>query len=81
MSEQGTPKAVREKLHGTRIASGPCPDGWAYQALCDTPGCGWESYIYGEGHNPTTREYLREYLAESAASEHQRAAANWPGTV
>jgi hypothetical protein len=73
MSEQDTPKAVREKLHKTRIAS----DGPIYQALCDTPGCGWVSSDYGEGHNPTTREYL----AESAASEHQRAVANWPGTV
>jgi hypothetical protein len=79
MDEQDTPKAVREKLHETRIVSGPHPGHTVqvYQAVCDTLDCDWHSDPYGDSHNPTTRKYL----AENAASEHQRAEANWPGTV
>jgi hypothetical protein len=74
MSEQPTtPKAAKERLHETRENS----DGTVYQALCDTAGCGWVGQVYGKEYNPSARAYL----AELNAGEHQRAAANWPGTA
>jgi hypothetical protein len=78
MSEQiPAPKAVKDQLHETRVTSGACPSSRAYQAQCDTTGCGWASGIYDENFATGSRWYL----AELAANEHQRAVANWPGTT
>jgi hypothetical protein len=77
MTEPAPTKAAVERVHDTRIESGACPDGWAFQAFCDTPGCDWQSLTYGTSYPHATREYL----AENAASEHRRAMAGWPGTA
>jgi hypothetical protein len=62
------PKAVREPVHQTYIINSASGDFHAVRCE-DCPD--WESPEF-DG---------RRYLAEMAATEHQRAMANWPGTV
>lgn len=59
-------KAAVISLHEPFILASE--DGQWHQTLCDTPGCGYESFEF-DG---------RRYLAEIAADEHIRACASWP---